>query len=113
MALLSDTADRIDREPVLFLGCSNTEIMMLAGAGAAAGILLGILFSIVTGWWFTVMPLFFIGAFGGVWRGGKIMMKKKENKPEGYYSKLIMMNLSKTGIFNFFVHRAGYWRIYK
>ncbi len=90
MALLKDTAHRIDKEPVLFLGCSGTEIFSLAFLGAIVGVLLGIIIGFISGWWFLILPAIFMGAFAGVYKGGKILMHKKEGKPEGYYGKLIL-----------------------
>ncbi len=113
MALLKDTAHRIDKDPVLFLGCSGTEIFSLAIAGALAGIVLGIIVGSVTGWWFLILPSIFIGAFAGVYKGGKAMMHKKEGKPEGYYGKIILSYLSDQGFLNLFVKRSGYWSIRK
>lgn len=111
MALLKDTAHRIDKEPVLFLGCSGTEIMTLAVVGAISGILLGLLIGLITGWWFLILPSIFIGAFVGVYKGGKTMMRKKEGKPEGYYGKVILSWVSDQGLMNLFISRSGYWSI--
>ena len=113
MALLKDTAHRIDKEPVLFLGCSGTEILSLAVVGALAGILLSMLLGLITGWWFLILPCLFIGAFMGVYKGGKIMMHKKEGKPEGYYGKIILSWLSDQGILKLFISRDGFWSIRK
>jgi conjugative transfer region protein (TIGR03750 family) len=113
MALLKDTAHRIDKDPVLFLGCSGTEIFALAIVGAIAGILMGIIVGTITGWWFLILPCIFIGAFAGVYKGGKTMMHKKEGKPEGYYGKIILSYLSDQGFLNLFVKRNGYWSIRK
>jgi conjugative transfer region protein (TIGR03750 family) len=113
MALLKNTAHRIDKEPVLFLGCSGTEIMTLAVVGAVSGILLGLMVGVITGWWFLILPSIFIGAFTGVYKGGKYMMHKKEGKPEGYYGKIILSWLSDHGILHLFVKRTGYWSIRK
>ena len=113
MALLKDTAHRIDKEPVLFLGCSGTEIFTLAIVGATSGLLLGVIVGIITSWWFLVLPCLFIGAFIGVYKGGKIMMHKKEGKPEGYYGKIILSWLSDQGILNLFIKHNGFWSIRK
>ncbi len=113
MALLKDTAHRIDKEPVLFLGCSGTEIMALVIVGAIAGILFGLLIGTITGWWFLILPSIFIGAFAGVYKGGKTMMHKKEGKPEGYYGKLILSWISDQGFMNLFIRRSGHWSIRK
>ncbi len=113
MASLKDTAHRIDREPVLFLGCSGTEILALVALGALAGLLLGLLLRIITGWWFLILPTLFIGAFLGVWKGAKILQRKKEGKPDGYYGRLLLAQLSNLGISKVFNLRTGYWSIRK
>jgi conjugative transfer region protein (TIGR03750 family) len=113
MALLKDTAHRIDKEPVLFLGCSGTEIFTLTFIGALLGVLLGVVIGFFTGWWFLILPAIFIGSFVGVYKGGKIMQQKKEGKPEGYYGKVILSFLSDQGLYALFVNRNGYWSIRK
>jgi conjugative transfer region protein (TIGR03750 family) len=87
--------------------------MSLAVVGALAGILLSVIIGLITGWWFLMLPCLFIGAFAGVYKGGKIMMHKKEGKPEGYYGKIILSWLSDQGILNLFINRSGYWSIRK
>jgi conjugative transfer region protein (TIGR03750 family) len=111
MALLNDTAHRIDREPVLFLGCSGAEIMTMAGLGAFMGLLIGLLLGLLTGLWFLTVPCLFLSAFIGVWRGGLIMKEKKEGKPDGYYGKVILSYLSDQGILNLYIKRTGPWSI--
>ncbi|MCK4710454.1 MAG: TIGR03750 family conjugal transfer protein [Gammaproteobacteria bacterium] len=113
MALLKDTAHRIDKEPVLFLGCSGKEIFALAVAGALTGLILGTVLGFITGLFFLMMPSLFIGAFISVWKGGKVMMHKKEGKPEGYYGKVILSWLSNQGFMNLFINRSGFWSIRK
>jgi len=87
--------------------------LSLAVVGALAGILLSVLLGLITGWWFLILPCLFIGAFVGVYKGGKIMMHKKEGKPEGYYGKIILSWLSDQGILKLFINRSGYWSIRK
>lgn len=113
MATLKDIAFRIDKDPVLFLGCSGTEIGALVLLGGISGIILGIIVAFVTGTWFLILPSIFICAFLAVLKGGRSMMYKKEGKPEGYYGRLILSWLSDKGLNKLFIKRSGYWGIRK
>ncbi len=111
MALLKVTAHRIDREPVLFLGCTGTEIFVLVILGALAGALIGLVIAIITSWWFVILPTLFLGAFLGVYKGGKVFQQKKEGKPEGYYTRFILAALSDRGWLKVFIMRSGFWSL--
>ncbi len=111
MALLKETAHRIDREPVLFLGCTGTEIFVLVILGALTGAIFGLVIALFTSWWFVILPTLFLGAFLGVYNGGKAFQRKKEGKPEGYYTRYILGALSDRGWLKIFIMRSGYWSL--
>lgn len=113
MALLKSTAQRIDREPVLFLGCSASEILALVGAGTFAGFTLGFIAGFLTGLWFLIIPCMFLGSFIGVWKGGSRLMHAKEGKPDGYYGKFIFSWMAEHGLVKNYIKHNGYWRIRK
>ncbi len=114
MARLLDTAHRIDREPVLFLGCSGTEITTLAALGFLSGIPIGIIVGIVSTKMFLIIPFPFAAAFLAVYYGGKRLGEMKEGKPDGYYARVIMSFLSARGFLwysNLYIKRDGHWGI--
>ncbi len=104
------TANLIDSEPILFFGCSSSEIMVLALLGFVTGLLTGVVLAFVFGSLLVAVPFPLFGAFIGVVKGGKRLGKSKEGKPDGYYSRVIKMKLCKFGLTNLFVHRMGGWR---
>lgn len=109
MAQLKDTAHRIDREPVLFLGCSGAEIMLLAGSGAIAGLVVGLVVAILLGRLIIFLPFVVVFGFISVWKGGAWLARQKEGKPDGYYNKYILSRLSNAGLLKLFVNRSGHW----
>jgi len=105
------TANLIDTEPMLVLGCSGKEMISLAGAGAVAGLVIGIILSIITGFWiFVLIPTILISA-GTVYFGGKKLGKAKEGRPDGYFNRLLSTKLTKIGFSKNYVLRTGYWRV--
>ena len=111
MAEPENTAHLIDTEPVLFLGCSNREILGLAGLGFLIGLGLGLLVALVTGLWLLVLPFLILFPVVAIYQGGKRLGKAKEGKPSGYYDRLLATQLNQFGLGKTFVCRAGYWRI--
>ena len=104
------TANLIDSEPVLFFGCSNSEIFTLVFIGFVIGSITGLIVAFIFGYILVAVPFPVFGAFVGVVKGGKMLGKSKEGKPDGYYSRVIKMKLCKFGLTNSFVHRMGAWR---
>lgn len=104
------TANLIDSEPVLFFGCSSSEILTLVFIGFVIGSIIGLTLALIFGSFLFAVPLPFFGAFIGVVKGGKMLGKNKEEKPEGYYSRVIKMKLCKAGLDHSFVYRIGAWR---
>ena len=111
MAIVQDTAHRIDRAPVIFLGCSGAELGSLAAVGAMAGLLIGLVIAIATGQWMTVILSIVVCMVIGVYYGGKTVMRKKENKPEGYYGRIVLYWLARQGLNRRYHHRSGWWGI--
>jgi conjugative transfer region protein (TIGR03750 family) len=105
-----DTANLIDAEPVLFLGCNNSEIMNLAGIGFLIGLFVGIVISVLIGIGILVLPFLIVVPMLTIYFGGKRLGKAKEGKPDGFYGRMIASKLNAMGFGNSFVTRSGYWR---
>ncbi|MEW8048425.1 MAG: DUF3487 family protein [Candidatus Thiodiazotropha sp.] len=110
MAVQEDTAHLIDTEPVLFLGCSSSEILTLAGLGFVIGLMIGGLIALFVGIWLLVLPFLILIPVIAIYYGGKRLGKAKEGKPNGYFDRLIAHRLNMIGLRNALVVRAGYWR---
>jgi conjugative transfer region protein (TIGR03750 family) len=106
-----NTAHLIDVEPVLFLGCSNREILGLAVLGFVAGLGVGLIVAILAGIWLLVLPFLILFPVVSIYQGGKRLGKAKEGKPSGYYDRLLAAQLNQFGIGNSYISRAGYWRV--
>jgi conjugative transfer region protein (TIGR03750 family) len=108
--LPEDTADKIDSEPILVLGCNSGEILNLAIFGFVVGLFIGTIVSIAFWIGFLVLPFLFIGPMLSIYFGGKYLGKAKEGKPDGYFHRLMFSQLSEMGIGQYFITRYGCWR---
>ena len=107
---LEDTADLIDSEPILFLGCSSGEILTLSGLGFMVGLVIGLIIAIITGIGLLALPFLILLPIVAIYYGGQRLGKAKEGKPSGYYDRLISIKLNALGLGNSFVIRTGHWR---
>ena len=107
----NDTAHLLDSQPILFLGCSAEEIMVLGMLGIVAGLVAGIVLAIITGIWLLIIPFPIIGLALFIFKGGKKLGKAKEGFPEGYVGRAINIWMCEHGMSKKFVVRHGYWRI--
>ena len=105
------TGHLIDAEPILFLGCSNGEVLALAGAGLVVGFAVGFVIALLSGIWLLVLPFLIILPVAFIYQGGKRLGKAKEGKPNGYYNRLLVTYLSQWGIGKSFINRPGYWSV--
>jgi len=105
-----ETAHLIDSEPILFLGCSSSEVLALAGAGFVMGLCIGGVVAMLSGIWLLVLPFLILVPVVTIYKGGRRLGKAKEGKPTGYYDRLIVARLNALGVGSSFVTRAGHWR---
>jgi len=115
MAMMEEpeaTGHLIDAEPILFLGCSNGEVLALAGAGLVAGMAIGLVVALLSGLGLLVLPFLIIVPVAFIYLGGKRLGKAKEGKPNGYYDRLLATKLSQWGIGKkSYINRPGYWSV--
>lgn len=105
-----ETAHLIDSEPILFLGCSSSEVLALAGAGFVMGLCIGGVVAMLSGIWLLVLPFLILVPVVSIYKGGTRLGKAKEGKPAGYYDRLIVTRLNALGVGNSVITRAGHWR---
>ena len=105
------TAHLIDTEPMLFLGCSNGEILALAGVGFLVGLAIGLVVALLSGIGLLMLPFLIIVPVILIYWGGKRLGKAKEGKPNGYYDRLLATQLNRWGIGKSFINRPGYWSV--
>jgi conjugative transfer region protein (TIGR03750 family) len=108
--ITKNTANLIDNEPVLVLGCNNNEIQKLALAGLIVGAIIGLLLSVIFWSFFILLPFLFVGPMLSIYFGGQYLGKKKEGKPDGYFNRQIIFNLNRLGFGNTYITHTGFWR---
>jgi conjugative transfer region protein (TIGR03750 family) len=106
-----NTAHLIDAEPILFLGCSSSEILGLAALGFAVGLVFGLFVALLSGIGLLVLPFLILFPVVFIYRGGKRLGKAKEGKPSGYYDRLLATQLAQFGFGEGYINRTGHWRI--
>lgn len=105
-------ADRLNEQPVIFRGCSSSELGAIAGLAAAVWIPV---FVLIAG----LLGNFAMGfSIGGIMIGvtvvviATIFQKVKRNRPDGYYQHLLMCLLEDRGLWKSkFIRRTGYWSL--
>lgn len=105
------TAHLVDNEPVLMLGCNNTEIFTLAGVGFLTGLILGVLICIPIGQYVLIIPFPMLMTVFFVYFGGKKLGRAKEGKPDGYFNRFLLNTFCRLGWRSGFIQHKGYWRI--
>lgn len=74
--------NRLNRQPVIFRGMTNTELFTLAGFGGVIGLVVGILVAIVFGDWIWIPTIMLLMPLATVMLGGKTITRLKRGKPE-------------------------------
>jgi len=109
------TSHLIDVQPNLILGCSNSEIFSLVGIGFCIGLIIGLAFFSLLGFWYLAFPFSMLFTMMFSYYGAKKLGKTKEGRPTGYFDRLKSLKISKIkvaiGLSSSLVFRNGYWRI--
>ena len=105
------TAHLIDNEPVLMLGCNNTEIFTLAGLGFVVGLVLGLFFGVVFSQYVLIVPFPMLMTVCTVYFGGKRLGRAKEGKPDGFFNRFLLNTFCRLGFRSGFVQHLGSWSI--
>lgn len=104
--------DRLNGEPVIFRGCSSSELMAIAGVSAAAWLPLGIIAASIVG-----APLMGVGAaaiavLATVYVAATLLQRLKRGRPEGHYQHQIAILLESAGVrHSGFIRRSGTWDV--
>ena len=109
--LKEHTAHLIDNEPVLMLGCSNTEIFTLAGLGFGTGLILGLIFGVLFSQYVLIVPFPMLMTVISVYFGGKRLGRAKEGKPDGFFNRFLLNTFCRLGWRSGFVQHKGFWSI--
>lgn len=104
-------AGRLNSEPVVFQGCTSSEIVILLVAAAAFWLLLSLLVAAVVGYWVTVvMGGTILGVSITMYFAPKRFQEIKRGRPDGYYQQRGVLMLARLGLRpSVFIIRSGLW----
>ena len=105
-------ADRLNAEPVIFRGCSSSELGMIVGLA----IVLWLPFSLLLAWLLGAIAMGFgmaaVGVVASVVGMATVFQRIKRGRPEGYYQQWMRLRLHALGLLRApWVVRSGSWYI--
>lgn len=104
-------AGRLNTEPVVFQGCTSSEIVTLLVAAAAFWLPLSLLVAAVVGYWLTVvLGVTILGVSVTMYFAPKRFQAIKRGRPDGYYQQRGILTLARLGVRpSVFITRSGLW----
>jgi conjugative transfer region protein (TIGR03750 family) len=105
-------ADRLNAEPVIFRGCSSSELGMIVGVS----VLVWLPLSLLLAWLLGAITMGFgiagVGVVATVVVCATLFQRIKRGRPEGYYQQRIRIRLHDLGLHRSpWVRRSGAWDI--
>lgn len=105
-------ADRLNAEPVIFRGCSSSELVLLVAVASAVWLPI----SLFVAWAMGVVMMGFglagMGIVATVVVSASLFQRVKRGRPEGYYQQSIQLYLHHLGIRRApWILRTGVWDI--
>ena len=105
-------ADRLNAEPVIFKGCSSSELGVIVGVAA----LVWLPVSLILAWLAGAVTMGFgiagVGIVATVLLMASLFQRLKRNRPDGYYQQQTVLWLDDRGLRRSpFVRRSGAWDI--
>jgi len=105
-------ADRLNAEPVIFRGCSSSELGMIVVVSA----LIWLPLSLLLAWLFGAITMGFgiagVGVVATVVVCATVFQRIKRGRPDGYYQQRIHIQLHDLGVRRSpWVRRSGAWDI--
>ena len=105
-------ADRLNAEPVIFKGCSSSELGMIVGVSGLIWLPLSLLLAWMLGAITMGFGLAGVGVVGTVVVSASLFQRIKRGRPEGYYQQQIRIRLHDLGVRRSpWVRRSGAWDI--
>lgn len=113
MAERHDTlADRLNTEPVIFNGCSSSELGVIVGVAALVWLPVSLVLAGLAGAVTMGFGLAGIGVVATVLATASLLQRLKRNRPDGYYQqRLIIWVDDHTVRRSRFLRRSGPWDI--
>ena len=105
-------ADRLNVEPVIFKGCSSSELGVLVGVAALVWLPVSLLLTGLMGAVTMGFGLAGVGVVGTVIVTAGLFQRLKRGRPDGYYQQQVSIWLSDHGLRRApFIRRSGVWDI--
>ena len=105
-------ADRLNVEPVIFKGCSSSELGVIVGVAALVWLPVSLLLAGLMGAVTMGFGLAGVGVVGTVIVMASVFQRLKRGRPDGYYQQQMSIWLSDHGLRHSpFIRRSGAWDI--
>ena len=105
-------ADRLNVEPVIFKGCSSSELGLIVGVAALVWLPVSLLLAGLMGAVTMGFGLAGVGVVGTVIVMASLFQRLKRGRPDGYYQQQISIWLADHGVRHSpFIRRSGAWDI--
>ncbi len=103
---------RLDFEPVIILGLTKSELLMVTGIAAIVCLPVGLVVGLVFGKWTMGLPMGFLATFVAVMMAGVVLAKVKRQRPAGYYQQQLKIALHDFGFRQSrLIRRDGLWAV--
>ena len=105
-------ADRLNVEPVIFKGCSSSELGLIVGVAALIWLPVSLLLAGLMGAVTMGFGLAGVGVVGTVIVMASLFQRLKRGRPDGYYQQQVSIWLADHGVRHSpFIRRSGAWDI--
>lgn len=105
-------ATRLDTEPVIFRGCSSSELGMIVGIAAAVWLPVSFLLAGLFGVFTMGAGIAMVGVLATAFVMATVFQRLKRGRPDGYYQQRLRLRLEDLGLRRSgFIRRSGAWDI--
>ena len=105
-------ADRLNSEPVIFRGSTNSELGMILLVGVLVWVPLGILIAGLFGSISMCLGISAVGVLFTVFFGSTLFQRIKRGRPDNYYQHIMIIKLNKLGIKKSqLIQKQGAWSL--
>lgn len=105
-------AARLDTEPVIFRGCSSSELGLIVGVSATVWLPLSLLLAGLLGALTMGAGIAMVGVLATAFVMATVFQRLKRGRPDGYYQQRLRLKLEDFGLRRSgFIRRGGAWDI--
>lgn len=105
-------ATRLDTEPVIFRGCSSSELGMIVGIAAAVWLPVSFLLAGLFGAFTMGAGIAMVGVLATAFVMATVFQRLKRGRPDGYYQQRLRLRIEDLGLRRSgFIRRGGAWDI--